>query len=488
MFTSYPRRITDRCLVMNESLMSHATAVLDSTLPGSPEVSAVEIDTVLRNGPATLGALDVENRGRLVAALIWARIRAGFVNDAVELSRAFLHRHELVPGISDRTMEELLVVSACAYVARGWTQQATPLALRARDYACHRQDSAAIFRAHGVLAFSRALNGEYALARDSIDVCNQLREDAGWPRSVADYLLLVSQTLCSVAAFDSAELRDLAHQMRGITPSEPLWELTARLTDAMGMLIDNDANRALPLVMSVVNGGDKYSIFEIARGFAVGMNADLLLGQGEARRVLTLLEPHTSPPTHVLCFAMQRAAAHLLLGNDRQALIATDPCIRLGAEHCMRTLPPVLLRRAVAHERLEQREFADDSFEQAFHMVTESGSAIPLITLPRPELIALLDRLVVRRPEFQPQIAALRTRLDEVPVPDDPRVRLPTLTGREELLAGYLRSDDSFPAIASQLHVSVATVRSQAQSVYSKLGVNSRSEAVEVLERAAFYT
>ena len=39
------------------------------------------------------------------------------------------------------------------------------------------------------------------------------------------------------------------------------------------------------------------------------------------------------------------------------------------------------------------------------------------------------------------------------------------------------------PQIATQLHLSPATVRSHAHAIYRKLGVNSRAEAVSEAER-----
>lgn len=48
-------------------------------------------------------------------------------------------------------------------------------------------------------------------------------------------------------------------------------------------------------------------------------------------------------------------------------------------------------------------------------------------------------------------------------------------------MAGHLRdaTHRSFPEIADQLVVSTNTVKTQARSIYGKLDVSSRSEAVE---------
>ena len=52
------------------------------------------------------------------------------------------------------------------------------------------------------------------------------------------------------------------------------------------------------------------------------------------------------------------------------------------------------------------------------------------------------------------------------------------LSERELDVLRYLRSDLSGPEIARELHVSLNTLRTHTKSIYSKLGVNSRREAV----------
>jgi LuxR family maltose regulon positive regulatory protein len=65
---------------------------------------------------------------------------------------------------------------------------------------------------------------------------------------------------------------------------------------------------------------------------------------------------------------------------------------------------------------------------------------------------------------------------------DDPRVRPGRLTGAELRLLPLLATHLSFREIGAQFFVSRNTVKTQAISVYRKLGVSSRSEAVAVAE------
>ena len=54
-----------------------------------------------------------------------------------------------------------------------------------------------------------------------------------------------------------------------------------------------------------------------------------------------------------------------------------------------------------------------------------------------------------------------------------------SLTGAELRLLPYLATHLMFPEIASRLFISRNTVKSEAVAIYRKLGVSSRSEAIE---------
>ena len=420
------------------------------------------------------------------AAVIVARARTGRTEDALSLSQPVFSEEGVLADIGDGARGALLLAASEAYVTAGWPRRATVLALRAAHYAAGT-DPAAEYRARALLAVSRALNGEYEQAGAEIDRCERLRAASGWTPSTADYPLLLGEILTASARLDGARLREIVLRLRHTAPYDLQWIATARTTEAMALLADNDVNRALPLVLSVIAGADEVGILDMIRGFAVGIHADLLLARGEARRTLTALKDRVSPPGHALCFDMQRAAALLLLGDDRRVLTVTDGCIRMGAEHCLRTIPPVLFRRALAFARLGHDRLADETFEEAFHLVLDSGSATPLLTLPAGELHHLLDRLEARRPELADRVAVLKSRIAVVPASDADRPVLPAFTKREGVLAVRLRTGASFAEIADQLHVSAHTVKTQAHSLYRKLGVNSRQETVAALERAGFY-
>ena len=89
-------------------------------------------------------------------------------------------------------------------------------------------------------------------------------------------------------------------------------------------------------------------------------------------------------------------------------------------------------------------------------------------------------RINARRPKLgvlNEQAAELQHRLAASTQPDDNWAS--SLTGAELRLLPLLTTHLSFREIAERLFVSRNTVKTQAISVYRKLGVSSRSEAIE---------
>ena len=58
-----------------------------------------------------------------------------------------------------------------------------------------------------------------------------------------------------------------------------------------------------------------------------------------------------------------------------------------------------------------------------------------------------------------------------------------TLTTAELRLLPFLSTHLTFPEIGERLHVSRHTVKTQAISIYQKLGVSSRSEAIDRMQQ-----
>jgi LuxR family maltose regulon positive regulatory protein len=94
-------------------------------------------------------------------------------------------------------------------------------------------------------------------------------------------------------------------------------------------------------------------------------------------------------------------------------------------------------------------------------------------------LMREVDELLERRPGMGvlvDEAEALRTRLSSERGSGDPGAS--TLTAAELRLLPLLSTHMSFPEIAAELFLSPNTIKSQAISLYRKLGVATRSQAV----------
>ena len=97
------------------------------------------------------------------------------------------------------------------------------------------------------------------------------------------------------------------------------------------------------------------------------------------------------------------------------------------------------------------------------------------------------ERMAREEGLWRPLAVVPASVLDELPVTAPAHVRLAvmaspppavTLTPREREVLAALASDQSLGQIAGHLHVSVNTVKSQVRSLYRRMGVSSRHEAV----------
>ncbi|MCC4247542.1 helix-turn-helix transcriptional regulator [Microbacterium testaceum] len=450
----------------------------------APDPADLRFLADIEAGPAP--RLWVDASAQTLEALLIARSRLDRVDDALRLADAHFADGRLrAPGrLSAATRSTLFAAVAEVYAAAGRPRQAGAYASSAIGYA---DDAVSLYRAHAVRGLAAAINGEYLLARESLRVCEDLASTSGWDAVHPDYDLLLARILVASAALDAETLEATAEELREGAPTDPFWQYSARAAEAMGALTRRNYDEGMVLVATLAGGTGAHSSHTMVRGFAQGVYADLLLARGEPRRSLAVLEGRVSPPGHALCFDMQRAAALIALGREREVLESTDPCIRMGTEHCVRTLTPLLLRRAVAHARLGNDEAADAAFAEGFYLSEGlGGSLTPYLTLPRPELQRLLERLAARHPTSAGAAGRVAGMLAQVPSRDH-RPPLPTLSPREERLALALRGPRSLSQIADELDVSPNTVKSQLRSIYAKLQVSGRDAAVAVLEAHGFY-
>jgi LuxR family maltose regulon positive regulatory protein len=99
--------------------------------------------------------------------------------------------------------------------------------------------------------------------------------------------------------------------------------------------------------------------------------------------------------------------------------------------------------------------------------------------------VARAGELVARVPYVprQRQMDAVRQRLDRGTRHAAPAGLVEPLTGRETSVLRLLPSTLTPREIAAELYLSLNTIKTHSRSLYRKLGVNSRHEAIEAARR-----
>ncbi len=323
---------------------------------------------------------------------------------------------------------------------------------------------AAAVAAHGALIF--ALLGRAREAERWVGVAESAPVIGTLPGgdTVVATLAYLSTNLCR---HGPAQMRaDAERALAGLSPTSP-YRATMVHAQAMSWLLEGDPARADELFTHA---------HDLAEGYDSPPLAALVLAE-QAMLASVRDEP---------------ALADMLL---KQALGVVDHA-ELGSYWTS-----ALVFAAAAHAAVRRGEMGE-----ARRLVGRAVALRPLLTDALPVVsvqallelahtylglidpagaVAVLDQaaaIVRRRPDLgtlPDELHQLQRRVDQITLAAP--VGTSSLTTAELRLLPLLPTHLSFPEIAEQLHVSPHTVKSHVKSVYRKLGVSSRSEAVELL-------
>lgn len=171
----------------------------------------------------------------------------------------------------------------------------------------------------------------------------------------------------------------------------------------------------------------------------------------------------------------------LAAGRPEEALARLATSHRTG-EVAPRVSAVVELVLAASALRLGDEDTALDAACRLVATMAHHGLRVHLVLVPRDDLLAVRDLLSARRPDLLPGLG------DVGAVPDlvRPYSAVAALSEREEVVLRELVTTPSTTEIAAALGVSTNTVKSQLRSIYRKLGVRSREDALAVALREGF--
>ncbi|MBT9606114.1 LuxR C-terminal-related transcriptional regulator [Microbacterium sp.] len=432
-------------------------------------------------GPAPLVWTDT--RAMLLSAMLVARARNDALGDGIELVSRYFDTGRLTrPTALSGPARSGLFASVAEYCAAvGWPQIGGHYASEALLFAETPEQR---YRALSMQALNLALNAEYPAAAHAIAEGRQLFADQGWASADVSHCLLLGDGLVAVSRADTAHMRAIADELEHAQPDDPYWAFCAGMIRVTTMFIERDITEGLAKTWEMLHGSGRSRSFRIVRELLLGLHADMLTTQGEFDEALPVLSHAVTHPGHAVCFPMQRAATLLQMGREREVIETTNACVALHDEHCLRTLTPLLTRRAVAFLRLGSEKRAVQSMEAAVMLIQRTGGSVtPFLMIPFADTDRLLDLVAAHNADLIPTVAMMRHMLPALAARSTDTDVLASLTSTERELAHLLTSSLGMHEIARARNVSVNTVKSQVRSIYGKLGVSSREDAVEVLQR-----
>jgi LuxR family maltose regulon positive regulatory protein len=208
-----------------------------------------------------------------------------------------------------------------------------------------------------------------------------------------------------------------------------------------------------------------------------GAGAGPLLAAAEADLLMSLGQGNHA---HAVLYGVHRHHPRLRIGQARLATLTGDPAgaLRLTTDTewqraaSSRERLDMLLIQSIAAHRTGDAPTAIGALQRATDTVLATGVLRAFTTVPRAELIGL-TRAVPAAAELlaRPAVAAAR---DLYP----PTVTLIRLTEREQRVLETLAQGLTVQQAAERLVVSYNTVKSQTQSLYRKLGADTRPDAL----------
>jgi LuxR family maltose regulon positive regulatory protein len=286
--------------------------------------------------------------------------------------------------------------------------------------------------------------------------------------SIDAWLALLSAVRCQGGV---GRMRADAERAADSIPRASSWRPIALLLVGISRLLSGDAEGADDLFADAAEEGVHIgawngAIVAFAERAVIAIDGDRWVEAEQfARSALSMVRDHRAedyPTSGLACAVSARVALHQGRGDEARMV--------LGRAQRLRPQLTYALPHVSVQTRLE--------LVRAYLALGDvSGAGV---------LLREVDDLVRR----QPDLGTLPTQAKElesmIEVNRAARSGASTLTAAELRLLPYLPTHLSFREIGGRLFVSPHTVKSQAISIYRKLGVTSRSGAIEQARRLGF--
>jgi LuxR family maltose regulon positive regulatory protein len=225
----------------------------------------------------------------------------------------------------------------------------------------------------------------------------------------------------------------------------------------------------------------------IQRGFATrhilaspaeARTLEALVRIGETERVQRALDDMDENVRATSSMRIVQATLRLAHEDPEGAAEALAPIFAAPIDNPRWEIQALVLK-ARAEDALGNTGATAQALERALELAEPDGLVLPFVLQPTPELLERHARLRTTHASLIAEILNLLAGLTPTARPGAaPPIEEP-LTESELRVLRYLPTNLRAPEIASELYVSLNTIRTHMRNVYAKLGVHSRAEAVQ---------
>lgn len=318
-----------------------------------------------------------------------------------------------------------------------------------------------------MLAGIHALQGDLPEARAHVEYARTGPWTDRQRRMYTGTFYQLAEAMLALERLDAATAREHLAEMEHDRRSIEHWVAEARV-EALALLVDGRPGEALAGLEAYASMRAGEARSASARHELGRMRAlqQLALGNPDAASVIVERDTVAGPDQHIA-----RARVHVSLGRNGSALSELRAAVR-GPLTARQTAEAAALEAAVLL-RLAPTSRTRGVVEHLGAVLERTGQRLALALLPADDLDRVVSALDDVGYGQVTRDVPLRSLL---PVAEPDLL----LTDRELAVLAELMKTGSVAEIAAALVVSANTVKSQLRSVYRKLGVNSREDAIAV--------
>jgi len=423
--------------------------------------------------------------GRAIVTMFDARVRGDF-----EATRGAAHKVLAAYQLAGAPGDSRAIAHLNLGVAEHWSAQhesGTARLEEALELAQRDSCEFIVVDCLGQLALFKALGGQLREAADFAHTAIGISARRGWEENPA---VGSAHLALTIVHFNRCELDEASASLERarLATHRSQTRTTHCLTELFrGLIIARDEiAEGIRVAHAVRRDIDNWGLPSSLAAMAGFFEAALLADAGEPERSRRALAQGSVVAVAPVESAVVLARLALAAGDPAEALRQLQaPSVRDSRAQHPATRIEALALAAVAKNLLHDDEGALDLLEQALKRAQPDGYRLPLLVVGAP-LRELLKRRI-RAGTGQRALAGelLQTFENERGAVhrDARRSLLDPLSDREEAVLRYLPTVMSKAEIASEMFVSVNTVKTHTKNIYRKLGVGTRTEAVRRARR-----